>query len=99
MWMIPQPIDAFKRQATACLNHNAEHLLQYINCPVLLLTGGKDKSFPPEVMCKLEAKFNSATVEIIPSAAHMIQIEQPGLFVRALKNFIISDSSHSLQTH
>jgi len=92
----PQPIDAFKRQATACLNHNAEHLLQYINCPVLLLTGEKDKSFPPEVMCKLEAKLHNTTIKSIPSAAHMIQLEQPGLFVKALKNFIISNSSCGL---
>ena len=86
----PQRADAFKRQAIACLHHNAEFLLRDIVCPVSIITGKHDRTFPPEVAYTLSTKMRRPTVTIIPDAGHMVQLEQPKLLSDTLEKFIVT---------
>ncbi|MFN7096174.1 MAG: alpha/beta fold hydrolase [Gammaproteobacteria bacterium] len=84
----PQSASSFKRQAQACIEHDASHLLNDIRCPTLIITGEKDKYYTPELAHNLASKFENGKVIIIPNAAHMIQIEQPELVYSAFNDFI-----------
>jgi pimeloyl-ACP methyl ester carboxylesterase len=86
----PKSASSFKRQAKACLTHDASTLLDQINCPTLIITGEKDKYYTPELAYDLTSKIKSAQAAIIPNAAHMIQIEQPELLCAALNKFLVS---------
>ncbi len=84
----PQSRLSFKRQAQACVNHDASHLISAIHCPVLIVTGESDKYYTPALASNLAAKFQNSFVQIIVNAAHMIQIEQPEVLSIAIRNFI-----------
>lgn len=86
----PQSASSFKRQAQACLTHDASTLVSQINCPTLIMTGEKDKYYTPELAYELASKIKSAQAVVIPNAAHMIQIEQPELLCAALNKFLVS---------
>ena len=83
----PQSGTSFKRQAKACIQHDASSLLTDILCPVLVVTGEKDNYYTPEVAKILASKIKNARVVIIPHSGHIIQLEQPVLFYDALNNF------------
>jgi pimeloyl-ACP methyl ester carboxylesterase len=84
----PQSSYSYKRQAQACLEHNAVHLMKKIVCPALIITGAEDKFSTPKLANTLAAKIKNAEVAIIPEASHMLQIEQPELLYKAIKKFI-----------
>jgi pimeloyl-ACP methyl ester carboxylesterase len=86
----PQSAASFKRQAQACIIHDASNLLAKINCPTLIITGEKDKYYTPELAYGLASKIKSAQAVIIPNAAHMIQIEQPELLCAEFIKFLAS---------
>lgn len=86
----PQSAESFKRQANACINHDAEDLIKKITCPTLMVTGKDDNYYTPEVINNVkESKIPHAKIEIIPDASHMIQLEQPIRLAAAIKNFLI----------
>lgn len=85
----PQTSESFKRQAIACINHDARNLLTKIQCPTLVITGEYDKMYTPEKTKTLASKIANAKSVIIPNAAHMVQIEQPEALAEAIKEFCI----------
>ena len=66
----PQAANSFKRQAIACVKHDAESLLNDIHSPAIIITGEHDRSFPPEIAYALAEKIADSTVTVIPSAGH-----------------------------
>ncbi|MCE3238719.1 MAG: alpha/beta hydrolase fold protein [Gammaproteobacteria bacterium] len=84
----PQSASSFKRQAQACIKHDASNLLTKINCPTLVITGEKDKFYTSERAYDLASKIKCAKTVVIPNAAHMIQIEQPELLCAAFNKFL-----------
>lgn len=84
----PQSASSFRRQAYACINHDATNLVGLINCPTLIITGEKDKYYTPELATELASKFQQSKAVIIPNTAHMVQIEQPEELVMAFNNFV-----------
>lgn len=86
----PQSASSFKRQAQACLTHDASTLLDQISCRTLIITGEKDKYYTPELAYDLASKIESSQAVVIPDAAHMIQIEQPEFFCVTLNKFLAS---------
>lgn len=85
----PQSASSFKRQAHACIAHDASHLLNDIHCPALVIIGEHDKYYTPELAHNLASKLKLGKVKVIPRAAHMIQIEQPELVYSVFNEFII----------
>lgn len=84
----PQSAKSFIRQAKACAAHDATNILQNIQAPCLVITGEQDKYYTPAVAANLASKLPNNQVEVIPNAAHMIQIEQPEILISLIDSFI-----------
>jgi pimeloyl-ACP methyl ester carboxylesterase len=63
-------------------------LLQTIQVPTLLLTGGADLYLPPPVLKLFAARIPNSKSVIIPEAGHSVYWENPDLFNRVVLQFI-----------
>ena len=61
--------------------------LHQIRCPTLVIVGEEDPGTPPEAAKLIQANIPGAELVIIPSAAHLSNIEQAEVFNRALLSF------------
>ena len=88
----PQSDESFIRQATACIEHDASNLVEAIKQPTIIITGECDALYTPECINELAGKIKDVTIEIIPNAAHMIQLEQSKYFCKVLTKSLIKSS-------
>jgi pimeloyl-ACP methyl ester carboxylesterase len=70
-------------------------LLGDINAPTLLLAGDEDVLCPPREMRALHAAIPGSTLEVIPAAGHLSNLEQPGRFTQALTQFLVGTHGHA----
>jgi pimeloyl-ACP methyl ester carboxylesterase len=63
-------------------------LVESIQSPALLLTGGADLYAPPAVMALFAARIGNSESLVVPDAGHSTYWEQPEIFNRAVLNFI-----------
>lgn len=63
-------------------------MLDQINVPTLLIHGADDRLIPLEDMRILQAKIPTSELQIIPDAGHMVNMEQPLQFNRAVSVFL-----------
>jgi pimeloyl-ACP methyl ester carboxylesterase len=63
-------------------------LLESIDLPALLLTGGADLYAPPPVLRLFAARIRNSEFLVVPEAGHSAYWEQPEIFNRAVLNFI-----------
>jgi len=63
-------------------------LLESIQLPTLLLTGGADLYAPPAVMKLFAARIRNSEFMVVPDAGHSTYWEQPETFNRAVLNFL-----------
>jgi 3-oxoadipate enol-lactonase len=68
-------------------NHSAASL-KNINCPVFLIAGDKDVPHIRETISYLDHNIRGAKVYTVKNAAHMLNMEQPGLFNQQVKKFL-----------
>ena len=59
-------------------------LLQTIDVPTMLLTGGADLYAPPPVMRLLAVRIKGAESVVVPEAGHSTYWEQPDVFNRTV---------------
>jgi len=64
--------------------------LKEINIPVLILHGENDQIIPQAEIDLMRKEIKNAQVKIIPEAGHLLNLEQPGLFNTAVREFILS---------
>ena len=62
--------------------------LARIACPTLVLVGEHDELTPPEVSRDMHERIAGATLEVVPGAGHMTNLERPDVFNRALVRFL-----------
>jgi pimeloyl-ACP methyl ester carboxylesterase len=62
--------------------------LHEIACPVLVMVGEQDLGTPPEMAHQIHANLPNSQLVLIKEAAHIANIEQPGVFNRALTEFM-----------
>ena len=62
--------------------------LEGIRVPVLFLVGAEDALTPPETARFMANRVRDAVVEVIPGAAHLSNLENPGAFGAALRGFL-----------
>lgn len=62
--------------------------LAEINCPTLIMTGDQDPICPPGVAQAMHASITGSQWAIIPNAAHMCTLEQPGFINDCLARFL-----------
>ena len=64
-------------------------LLPEIAVPTLVLCGEEDSASPPDGMRALAARIPGAKFALIPQAGHLSPLEQPGLFNRHVREFLV----------
>ncbi len=64
------------------------HRLGEIRCPTLILVGEHDPSTPPNVAYELFHAIQGATIQVIPSASHIVTVEKPAAVNAALIAFL-----------
>ena len=62
--------------------------LTEIRWPTLIVVGGRDVLTPPSLSHDMQTHIAGATLETIPAAGHMSNLEQPGAFDAALIRFV-----------
>ena len=70
------------------LNHMDS--LSSIKCPTLIIVGEQDFGTPVEASLAMRERIPESQLAVIPSAAHISNVEQPEKFQEKLMNFLLS---------
>ena len=62
--------------------------LQGLNLPALILAGQEDELIPPAEAEAMQRAIRGSRLEIVPDAAHLLNLEQPGAVDRAMLGFL-----------
>ena len=62
--------------------------LHEIKCPALVIVGEQDQGTPPTMARQIHENLRGSELQIIPSAAHLSNIEQAQVFTEAVLGFI-----------
>lgn len=62
--------------------------LKEIKCPAFIIVGEQDHGTPPEMARAIHQNLPGSELLIIPSAAHLSNVEQPEVFTSALMKFL-----------
>ncbi len=83
----------------ACDRFDRRNDLSHLRVPCLIICGEEDKLSPPVLSQRLRDALPDATLVMVPSAGHMVMIENLKIFNQAVLDFIVSsgDSSRSLK--
>jgi 3-oxoadipate enol-lactonase len=91
---VRQLIDTAAPQGIAAASHgmalraNLTTLLPQISCPTLVIVGEQDVFTPPQITKEYAAQIPGAQYITIPHAGHLSNMEQPDVFIRALRGFL-----------
>ncbi len=83
-----QEPDAFARQVDAALEHDTRALLPALRVPALVIAGELDALAPPHLARELAAAIPGARLEIMPGAAHSLNLERQIEFNRLVRDFL-----------
>lgn len=81
------PVAGFAGCCDAIAKIDVLDRLKEIDCPALVIVGDQDHGTPPEMARQIHANLRGSELLIIPSAAHLSNIEQPAAFNKALLDF------------
>jgi pimeloyl-ACP methyl ester carboxylesterase len=84
----PQEPDAFARQVEAALTHDTRERLPALRLPVLVVAGEQDMLAPLRLQRELAAAIPDARMEVLPGAAHSLNLERQIDFNRLLHAFL-----------
>jgi 3-oxoadipate enol-lactonase len=65
--------------------------LKEIKCPILVIVGEQDPGTPVAMAQEIHANAPGSKLVVLPSAAHIANLEQPEAFTRALRAFLSSN--------
>lgn len=82
------PVDGFAGCCEAIARIDVLDRLKEIDCPALVIVGEDDHGTPPEMARQISANLRGSELLIIPSAAHLSNVEQPAAFNGALAGFL-----------
>jgi 3-oxoadipate enol-lactonase len=69
---------------------DSSELLTHVQVPTLILHGADDQLISPEEAGKMHAAIKDSRLIILADAGHLCNLEQPGLFNEALREFLES---------
>ncbi len=82
------PVAGFAGCCDAIAKIDVLDRLGEIDCPALVIVGEDDHGTPPEMARQIHARLRGSELLIIPSAAHLSNVEQPAIFNKALAEFL-----------
>ena len=72
----------------ACTAFDVTDRLSEIHHPTLIICGAGDKMTPVRYSQQLADNIHDSTLKIVPSAGHMVMLEQPSLVADYLVEFL-----------
>ncbi|HZN23818.1 MAG TPA: 3-oxoadipate enol-lactonase [Burkholderiales bacterium] len=81
------PVEGFAGCCAAIAKVDVLDRLKEIRCPTLVIVGEQDHGTPPEAAKSIQANLPGSELVIIPSAAHLSNVEQADAFNKALVSF------------
>jgi 3-oxoadipate enol-lactonase len=81
------PVTGFAGCCAAIAKLDLLDRLKDIKCPTLVIVGEEDHGTPPEAAKLIQSNIPGAELVIIPSAAHLSNVEQADVFNKALEKF------------
>jgi pimeloyl-ACP methyl ester carboxylesterase len=67
---------------------DATSLLERIDLPTLVLHGAEDQIIPLAEAQAMHAAIKGSRLEVLPESGHLLNMEQPGLFNQAVRDFL-----------
>lgn len=86
--ILSTPVDGFAGACAAIAKVDTLDRLKEIRCPVLIIVGDQDHGTPPEMARAIHENLPGSELRVIPSAAHLSNVEQPDVFNQALAAFL-----------
>ncbi len=86
--ILTTPVDGFSGACSAISKVNTLDRLKEIQCPVFIIVGEDDHGTPPEMARAIHENLPGSELLVIPSAAHLSNVEQPEVFTRAMTGFL-----------
>jgi 3-oxoadipate enol-lactonase len=82
------PVPGYVGCCHAIPNINVTQRLKEITCPTMVIVGEQDAGTPVAMAQEIHAAMPGSELVIIPSAAHLSNLEQPEAFNRAISGFL-----------
>jgi 3-oxoadipate enol-lactonase len=82
------PVEGFAGCCDAIAKIDVLDRLKEIDCPTLVIVGEQDHGTPPEMARAIHENLRGSELVIIPSAAHLSNVEQPEAFNKAITSFL-----------
>jgi 3-oxoadipate enol-lactonase len=82
------PVEGYAGCCEAIAAIDVLERLKEIDVPALVIVGEHDHGTPPEMARQIHENLRGSELVVIPSAAHLSNIEQPEAFNRALTGFL-----------
>ena len=86
--ILSTPVDGFAGACAAIAKVNTLDRLKEITYPVFIIVGEEDHGTPPEMARAIHENLPGSELLVIPSAAHLSNVEQAEVFTGALMGFL-----------
>ena len=89
--IVSTPVAGYAGCCHALPKINVTARLKEIKCPILVIVGEQDPGTPVAMAQEIHANAPGSKLVVLPSAAHLANLEQPEGFSRALRAFLSSN--------
>lgn len=86
--ILTTPVDGFCGACAAIAKVDTFDRLKEINIPALIIVGEEDHGTPPDMARAINANLRGSELVMIPSAAHLSNVEQSVVFNRVVMEFL-----------
>lgn len=87
-WIAATPVEGYAGCCYALPQINVTDRLKALQLPALVIVGEQDMGTPPAMARAIHEALPGSKLVMIPSAAHLSNMEQPAAFTRALLDFL-----------
>ncbi len=87
-WILATPARGYANACLAIASIDTTARLGSLSIPVLVVVGEEDAATPPTMARLIHANVPHSQLVVLPSAAHLANIEHPGGFNEALQGFL-----------
>jgi 3-oxoadipate enol-lactonase len=86
--ILDTPAHGYAGCCAAIRDMDLRELIRGIRVPTLVIVGDKDPATPPKMAEEIQSRIPGAKLELVPDAAHLINIEQDVVFDAALMSLL-----------
>ena len=86
--ILDTPAHGYAACCAAIRDMDLRELIRDIRLPTLVIVGDKDPATPPEMAEEIRSRIPGARLEVVPDAAHLLNIEQDVVFDAALTSLL-----------